>query len=103
MNFSFPNMIAGLICFVMGILMVKEAFNINQKILFLGWVEQKYGPGTGVLAYQLLGIAFCCLGFFTFFGYIDLFGSAFADNSKPVTQDTRFIPGSPNGGSIIAE
>lgn len=104
MSFSIPNIILGLICIGMGVWLVKDAFHINHHILFLGWVENKYGPGTGTTAYQLLGVGMCLFGVFVTLGYIDLFSNAFGTttNTRP---NTTIVPSGSGraSGSRIAD
>ncbi len=103
MSFSLPNIILGLIAIAIGVWMVKDAFHINHHILFLGWVEKKYGPGTGTNAYQIFGIIMCLFGVFVALGYIDLFSNAFGSTPAP-KQNTILPSGSGRpGGSRIAD
>jgi hypothetical protein len=104
MNFSLPNIILGFISIGIGAWMIKDAFHINHHILFLGWVEKKYGPGTGTNAYQIFGLGMCVFGIFVCLGYIDLFSNAFGSSTpvKPNTNITTTGSGQP-GGSRIAD
>jgi hypothetical protein len=100
MAFSLPNIILGLLSAALGLWMVKDAFHINHHILFLGWVERKYGPGMGVTAYQILGVIFILFGFFVGFGFLDLFGAAFPE--QPTTEaPTRFQSGTGGRTQIV--
>jgi hypothetical protein len=89
MSFSLPNLILGLISIAIGVWMVVKAYHINHHILFLGWVERKYGPGMGTTAYQLLGTGFILFGCFVALGFVDLFGAAFPARETEVAP-TRF-------------
>jgi hypothetical protein len=104
MSFSIANFIMGLIAIGIGIWLIRDAFHINHHILFLGWVEQKYGSGTGTNAYQLLGVAMCIFGVFVALGFIDLFSNAFG-TTQPTTQQTVIIPSGSgrSGGSRVAD
>lgn len=86
MNFSLPNIILGLLGISGGVALIIYAFYINHHILFAGWIENKYGPGTGTTFYRLLGVAFCIFFIFVTLGYIDLFGDALGNNSTSQTQ-----------------
>lgn len=101
MSFSIPNIILGIISMTIGVWMVVKAYHINHHILFLGWVERKYGPGTGTNAYQLLGIGFILFGFFVALGFVDLFGAAFPARETEVAP-TRF-QSSGRGSTRIAD
>jgi hypothetical protein len=106
MNFSLPNLILGLIAFVLGGWIVYAAFDINHHILFAGWAEKKWGPGSGTTFYRFLGLAICIFAIFVMVGIIDLFGSAFSGtvspgNSNPQTQS--LTPGSGTNTRRIAD
>ena len=75
--FSIPNVLMGLIGTGIGVWVLVKAFDINHHLLFLGWIEQKYGPGSGTTAYRFLGVGVMIFSMFVMLGYIDLFGAAF--------------------------
>ncbi|MEM1312345.1 MAG: hypothetical protein AAGF07_02690 [Patescibacteria group bacterium] len=92
MNFSWSNFIVGVIGLVVGVFLIKDAFYFNHHILFLGWFEKKYGPGTGTFAYKLIGIAVIIFSTFVAIGQINLIDSAFgrsASNQSVTPQPSR--------------
>ena len=84
-NFSFPNLIVGIIGVILGGWVVKESYYINHHVLFLGWAENKWGPGAGTTFYRLVGAAVCVFAVFVMLGYIDMFGMAFGGNTSSAT------------------
>jgi hypothetical protein len=70
------NIIIGIIFGGIGFWFVKEAYYINHQVLFVGWAERKWGPGSGVTFYRFFGIGLMIFGFFTMIGRIDVFGAA---------------------------
>lgn len=73
------NIIIGLIIIGFGFYFIIKAFYLNHHFIFLGWAEQKWGPGSGTTAYKVIGLGFCLLGMFTLIGWIDVFGPAFGN------------------------
>lgn len=104
MNFSFSNLVIGIIGVVVGVFLVKDAFYLNHHILFLGWVEQKWGPGMGTTAYKFVGIGLIVFSVLVGLGQINLTSDNLQNSKK--TQNintTTTTPLSPsNGQSIIA-
>ena len=88
----------------MGVFLVKDAFYLNHHILFLGWVEQKWGPGMGTTAYKFVGIGLIVFSVLVGLGQINLTSDNLQNSKK--TQNintTTTTPLSPsNGQSIIA-
>lgn len=103
MNFSFPNFILGIFAFALGVWMVYAAFEINHHILFAGWAERKWGPGSGTTFYRLLGLLVCFFAIFVMFGFVDLFGTAFGSNSSTPTNTQGLSPGTGSGTRRIAD
>ncbi len=66
------NSLVGVVGIAGGIYIVKEAFYINENLIRLGWVEQKFGPGTGVFAYRILGLGIIIFSFFVTLGKINV-------------------------------
>jgi hypothetical protein len=66
------NVIIGLIFGAVGVAFILYAYPLNKKILFLSWVEQKYGQGTGSTAYKLLGLVLLFAGICAIIGWLDL-------------------------------
>lgn len=100
MNFSIPNIILGLIGLALGVWVTYSAYNINHHILFAGWVERKFGPGTGTIFYQLLGAGIALFSIVVMLGIVDLFGAAFGNsnpNSPQAQQNQTLTPS--NGGT----
>jgi hypothetical protein len=85
MSFSVPNIVLGVIGIGLGVLVTYSAYHINHHILFAGWVEKKWGPGTGTLFYRLFGLVIAIFSILVFLGIVDLYGSAFGSNT-PSTQ-----------------
>ncbi len=79
--FSWQNFILGILGIALGVYVIKDAFYINHHIYFLGWAENKFGPGGGTTFYKFLGVALCVFFFFVMFGYIDLVGNAVGGNT----------------------
>jgi hypothetical protein len=98
MNFSVPNIILGLIGLALGIWITYSAYNINHHILFAGWVERKFGPGTGTIFYQLLGLAIALFSILVMIGIVDLFGAAFGTSGRSSNQNNQNLVPS-NGGN----
>jgi hypothetical protein len=104
MNFSLPNLILGLLSFALGIWVTYAAFDINHHILFAGWAERKWGPGSGTTFYRLFGLVICLFGVFVMFGFIDLFGSAFnGSTSQTPVNNQGLTPSNPSGLRRIAD
>ena len=82
MSFSLPNIIMGLIGMALGVAIIVNAFYLNHHVLFLGWVETKWGSGTGTTAYLFIGLLICLISVFVILGYLDLAGSAFGSPEK---------------------
>ncbi len=76
------NIIIGLIFGGVGFWLVKDAYYINHQILFVGWAERKFGPGSGTTFYTLFGVALIIFGFLTAIGKIDVFNAAFGGGQK---------------------
>lgn len=89
-GFSIPNLIMGLIGFIGGIWMTKEAYYLNHHVLFLGWVEEKWGPGMGTTFYRWAGLCITIFSFFVILGYIDLYSAAFG--SDPIGTGSQTSP-----------
>jgi hypothetical protein len=105
MYFSWSNFFLGVIGMALGFWVTKDAFYINHHVLFLGWVEQKWGPGTGTYAYKLFGVAVIIFSMFVAIGQINLFGAAFGTSSnlagsQSTTQSQTVIQSSSSPSSI---
>ena len=92
------NIIIGLIFGGIGFWLVKDAYYINHQILFVGWAERKFGPGSGTTFYTLFGIALIIFGFFTAIGKVDVAGAAFGGGQKAQSSVTT----NPNVGETFA-
>jgi hypothetical protein len=66
------NIIIGLIFGAIGMALIVYAYPLNKKILFLSWVEKKYGQGTGPTAYKMLGLVLIFVGICAIIGWFDL-------------------------------
>jgi hypothetical protein len=75
MNFSPPNIIAGIIGIIIGFFLVKEAYYMNHHIYFLDFAEQKWGPGSGTILYRYIGLGMIVLSMLIMLGFFDLFGA----------------------------
>ncbi len=93
---TFPNVIIGLIGIAGGVWLIIKAFWLNHHLLFLAWVENKWGPGTGTNFYQFCGAGVCVFSLFVMLGYIDVAGAAFGNaninNNSPQTQQAVPVP-----------
>jgi hypothetical protein len=69
---TIANIIIGLIFGSAGVAFIIYAYPLNKKVLFLSWVEQKWGMGTGPTAYKTLGLFCIILGICSIIGWIDL-------------------------------
>jgi hypothetical protein len=106
MNFNITNIIIGLIGIAIGVLTLKEAYYINNHIYFLDFIERKYGPGTGTLAYRLIGLLTCVLSIFVIVGLIDIANGSNRINNiqtnNTSTPSNITTPANTNRGSLIA-
>lgn len=102
MSFSLPNIIMGLIGLALGVWIIVNAFHLNHHILFLGWVEQKWGPGSGTTAYLFIGLGICLFSVFVILGYLDLAGAAFGGPEKGLggSGALKNTPTNTGGGSV---
>jgi len=80
--FSATNFIIGIFGLIIGIVLIKEAFTINHHWLFLGWAEQKWGPGSGTLAYRIIGVGILIFSLLVMGGQIDLSGSNLVQDQR---------------------
>ena len=86
------NFIIGLILGISGFYLVKEAFYINKQLLFVGWAERKWGPGSGTTFYQFFGMALMIFALFVAVGTIDVFNAAFGSNPGKVPSAQTTTP-----------
>jgi hypothetical protein len=102
------NIIIGLIFGAAGAAFIIYAYPLNKKVLFLSWVEKKWGMGTGPTAYKILGLLSIIAGVCAIVGWLDLatpiLGS-FRGDPKPVqnpsiTQPTQVNPNYRYNGNI---
>ena len=107
--FSVANLILGIIGFSGGIATIYYAFYINHHIFFLNFIESKYGGGSGVTAYRLIGLAMCIFSLFVLIGRIDISNSGSAESLNQKKGSTSapapVKPAIPtnNGGSLIGQ
>jgi hypothetical protein len=102
MNFTFQNVVLGLIGMGGGFGVLYSAYYLNHQILFLGWVENKWGPGMGTTAYRLIGFAVMVFSFFVLIGQIDLFSAAFGGPGSGQSQTQRVqVQQQPSSGSLL--
>jgi hypothetical protein len=103
----FANIIIGLIFGSAGAAFIIYAYPLNKKILFLSWVEKKWGMGTGPTAYKMLGLLCIIAGVCAIIGWLDLatpiLGS-FKDDPKPIQnstiQSTQQVPNYRYNGTV---
>jgi hypothetical protein len=76
------NFIFGIIFGVAGFYLLKEAYYINKQILFVGWAERKWGPGSGTSFYQFFGIGLMVFALFVAIGRIDVYNAAFGSGPR---------------------
>jgi hypothetical protein len=102
MSFSLPNIIMGLLGLLLGVWIIVNAFYLNHHVLFLGWVEEKWGPGTGTTAYLFIGLVICLISVFVILGYLDLAGAAFGGSDRGLAGSNSKVQGVPsnNGGGV---
>lgn len=81
--------------------MVKEAFYLNHHVLFLGWVEQKWGPGKGTDAYRIIGLILIIFSMFVMLGQVNLFSNPY-DSSKAPSSKSQQVQTTPSSRSNIA-
>ena len=88
------NIIIGLIFGAAGAAFVVYAYPLNKKVLFLSWVEKKWGMGTGPTAYKVLGLFCIIAGVCAIIGWLDLATpilGGFKNDSQPI-QDSNITP-----------
>jgi hypothetical protein len=104
MYFSWSNFFVGIIGIAVGVYLIKDSFNLNHHVLFLGWVEKKYGPGSGTLAYKLIGLGVIIFSTFVAIGQVNLVESAFGGGSTTTSQTNanQTVIQTPTGRSGIA-
>lgn len=88
------NIIIGLIFGGAGFYLVKEAYYVNHQILFVGWAERKWGPGSGTTFYRFFGVGLIIFGLFTIIGKIDVGGAAFGNGKQSVSSTASVDPNS---------
>jgi hypothetical protein len=101
------NIIIGLIFGAAGAAFIIYAYPLNKKVLFLSWVEKKWGMGTGPTAYKIIGLICIVAGVCAIIGWLDLatpiLGS-FKGDPKPIQnstiQPTQQIPGYRYNGNV---
>ncbi|GAB4143308.1 MAG: hypothetical protein OHK0017_00530 [Patescibacteria group bacterium] len=67
------NFIVTVVLVAIGVYFVANAYYLNHHVLFLGWVEQKWGPGSGTLAYKFIGLGLIVLATLIITGVINVF------------------------------
>ena len=87
------NITLGLIFGAAGASFIIYAYPLNKKVLFLSWVEKKWGMGSGPTAYKILGLICIIVGVCSIIGWLDIatpiLGSFKSDPksiSNPITQ-----------------
>jgi hypothetical protein len=91
------NIIIGLIFGAAGAAFIIYAYPLNKKVLFLSWVEQKWGMGTGSTAYKMLGLFCIVLGICSIIGWVDL---ATPILGKPQPKPSEIIVENPQNRTI---
>ncbi len=66
------NIILGLIFGAAGAAFIIYAYPLNKKVLFLSWVEKKWGMGTGPTAYKIIGLICIVVGICSIIGWLDI-------------------------------
>ena len=89
MYFSWSNFFIGLMGMGLGIWIIKDAFYLNHHVLFLGWVEQKWGPGMGTTGYRFIGLAITIFSMFVAIGQINLFGDGVTGTGGSTRSSTQ--------------
>jgi len=85
----------------LGVWIIKEAFYLNHHVLFLGWVEQKWGPGRGTEAYRIIGLILIIFSIFVMLGQVNLFSSPY-DSSRAPSNRSQQVQTAPGSRSNIA-
>ena len=104
---SIANIIIGFIFGAAGAAFIIYAYPLNKKILFLSWVEKKWGMGTGPTAYKMLGLICIVAGICAIIGWLDLatpiLGS-FKGDPKPIQnqpiQSIQIVPSYRYNGNV---
>lgn len=75
MRFTWNGTIIGTIMIAIGTYLIYDAYNLNHKVLFLGWAERKWGPGSGTLAYKIIGLVLALFAFLIITGLFNPFAN----------------------------
>ena len=75
MRFTWNGTIIGTIMIAIGTYLISDAYNLNHKVLYLGWAEQKWGPGSGTLAYKVIGMVLVLFAFLIITGLFNPFAN----------------------------
>jgi hypothetical protein len=100
-GFSWPNFFVGIVGISLGAWITPNAYYINHHILFIGWAERKWGPGSGTIFYKFAGIALIIFSILVTIGTIDLTGSSGFTSTKGTSQSQNQQVDT-TGGSRIA-
>jgi hypothetical protein len=94
MRFTLGGTVIGVIMIAIGTYLISDAYNLNHKVLFLGWAERKWGPGSGTLAYKIIGMVLIGFAFLIITGLfnpfanpLDTLGQNGASNNGESTQN----------------
>lgn len=99
---TLPNFVMGIIGIGIGILLIVKAYYLNHHILFLGWIESKWGSGTGTIAYRMIGLGMCIFSIFVMTGWIDIAGNSGLSTTSEQTNPSPQIQAPQNNRSRIA-
>jgi hypothetical protein len=72
-SLTFGNITATAILVATGTYFVAQAYHLNHHVVFLGWVERKWGPGSGTIAYKIAGLALILLATLIITGVVNVF------------------------------
>jgi hypothetical protein len=75
MQFTWGGTILGTVLICIGTYLIYDAYNLNHKVIFLGWAEQKWGPGSGTLAYKVIGLVLIMFAFLIITGLFNPFAN----------------------------
>ena len=94
MHFTWGGTIVGTIMISIGTYLIYDAYHLNHQVLFLGWAERRWGPGSGTLAYKVIGLILAVFAFLIITGLfnpfanpLDTLGKDGATNSNGSTQN----------------